>query len=372
MTGRWTRPPGRPERSGRFRFRRTRFGRAGQVETRMLVVMGAVGIVIVVIGLVLAVALPRGWYLLRTDSYTAEIANAAGLTEGDPVLVAGVPTGRVESVSFAGDHVDVGFRLDDGRPLGAQTTASVRLETVLGKRYLDVHPAGHGSVGPDRTIPLDRTTVPYSLDELAASATDTAENLDVPAIEGMVTTLGEVLPADSQEFRRAVAGVSAAAEAMGDDRDRIDRLLTTTKTLAGLVASQDTSIEAITTDARTLLGTLADRRQAISGLVDDVRTVLGAADRFMRETGGDGSGGDGPDGGRRAGDLDALIGNLRSVTGTLERNGGRIDQVMETLPAALRSVADATGNGNWVDVSAPAGPIPDTLLCVLGVMQECR
>ncbi|MGB3171697.1 MAG: virulence factor Mce, partial [Rhodococcus sp. (in: high G+C Gram-positive bacteria)] len=32
---------------------------------------------------------------------------------------------------------------------------------------------------------------------------------------------------------------------------------------------------------------------------------------------------------------------------------------------------DATGNGNWVDVSAPAGPLPDNLLCAIGVQQGC-
>src|SRR5699024_8738416 len=147
----------------RLRRRAQWIGRGGGTaggESRTLIMIGAAGMVVVVLGLLLAVAVPRGWYLWRTDSYTAELANAAGLSEGDPVLVAGVPTGKVESVEFAGDHVDVGFRLDDGRPLGSRTTASVRLETRLGQRYLDGDPAGAGAAGPGRPIPLARTPAP--------------------------------------------------------------------------------------------------------------------------------------------------------------------------------------------------------------------
>lgn len=353
-----------------------RGGGAGGGESRTLIVIGAAGIVVVVLGLLLAVAVPRAWYLWRTDSYTAELANAAGLSEGDPVLVAGVPTGKVESIDFADDRVDVGFRLDDDRPLGSRTTASVRLETVLGKRYLDVEPAGDGSVGPERTIPLARTTVPYSLDETAAAAQRTADGLDVDALENMVRTISAALPEDSDAFRRAVTGVSAAAKAMSDDGDQINRLLTATKNLADLVAGQDDAIDAISSDARTVLDALAARRHAISGLVDDLRTILSTADAVLDSVGeesGASAGAARENGDAENGDgLDQLVDNMHSVMDTLQRNGENIDRIMATLPAGLRKVVDASGNGDWVDVSAPAGPVPDTLLCVLGVMRQCR
>ena len=113
--------------------------------------LGVVGIALIGALLLAALAVPQGWYLVRTGAYSAEFANAGGLTAADPVYVAGVPAGRVDSVELAAGRVEVHFRLDDRQSLGDRTRAAVKLRTVLGKRYLEITPAGSGPVGPDRS-----------------------------------------------------------------------------------------------------------------------------------------------------------------------------------------------------------------------------
>lgn len=58
------------------------------------IVLGVAGMTLVAILMLVALAAPTVTYWLRTDSYTAELANAAGLKPNDPVYVAGVPAGR--------------------------------------------------------------------------------------------------------------------------------------------------------------------------------------------------------------------------------------------------------------------------------------
>ncbi len=199
------------------------FGRR-QNTSHMPLVLGTIGIVVLVVGLGAAIGIPRFWYQARTEAYTAEFANAAGLATGDPVYVAGVPAGRVENIVLAGDHVDVEFRLDRNRTVGNTSTASVRLETVLGKRYLDVRPGGVDD-GAD-TIPLDRTTVPpYSLDEVGAGAERVSQELDLDAMEQMMTTLSQVMPSDSDQVERTLTGISAASTAFGRHSEQFDQLL---------------------------------------------------------------------------------------------------------------------------------------------------
>jgi phospholipid/cholesterol/gamma-HCH transport system substrate-binding protein len=319
--------------------------------------MGTVGIVLVAVVLVVAVALPRGWYLVRTDGYTAEFANAAGLTVADPVYLAGVPAGRVESVDLSGDHVTVRFRLDKHQDLGAQTTASIKLKTILGKRYLEIIPAGSGLVGADDTIPLSRTSVPYSLDEISSKAQSAAQGLDIDAIKGMVQTLGQVLPADSDPVSAALTGVSSAAAALTRNGEQITQLLATSKSLSGLIAGQSGSLTTMLDNANIVLGTLSARRAALSQLVQDLRTLTAQAAKFLTDNGDE---------------LNQLLVNLHAVTDTLSKNAQNIDTLMTKLPPALRAVTDASGNGNWMDVSAPAGPISDNLLCELGIMKDCK
>ncbi|MCL2535913.1 MAG: MCE family protein [Nocardiaceae bacterium] len=325
-------------------------------------VLGAVGIVALVLGLAAAIGIPKAWYLARTSPYTAELANASGLSGGDPVYVAGVPAGRVEDIVLAGDHVRVDFRLDDGQPLGNRTTATVRLKTVLGKRYLEVVPAG--VVDEDRSdgsspdvIPLLRTTVPYSLDDVGRDATDAAQQIDTKSLEAMMTTLSQVMPDDPEQLAKALAGISGASAAVAQNGEQIDQLLTLSRSLSDLAVRQQESLTTTLSNAQTIIHTLAVRKQVLARLVENLRSVLATtASSFSAQQD----------------QFSKMTDNLVEVTTTLQQNADNIDRILTRLPPALRSATDATGNGNWTDVTAPAAVVPDNLLCTLGVMQGCR
>lgn len=71
-------------------------------------------------------------------------------------------------------------------------------------------------------------------------------------------------------------------------------------------------------------------------------------------------------------DVDRVLGNMRSISETYQRNIDAMDEVLTRMPPGLRAVTDATGNGPWTDVATPTGPIPDSALCALGVMDGCN
>ena len=266
-----------------------------------------------------------------------------------------MPAGRVENIVLAGSHVDVEFRLDDNRIVGNTSTASVRLETVLGKRYLDVRPGGvdDGS----NTIPIDRTTVPYSLDEVGAGAQRVSQELDLDAMEQMMTTLSQVMPSDSGEIERTLTGISAASSAFGRHSEQFDQLLEMSRRLSEMAVDQQEAVVETAVDARTLVQTMAVRKEALTGLANNLRAVITTLSQTLTEN---------------REEADHLVANLTAVTATLERNSENIASLMTQLPPALRTVTDATGNGTWADVTTPAAVLPDNLLCAIGVMQECR
>ncbi|GAB2644720.1 MlaD family protein [Prescottella soli] len=324
--------------------------------------LGTLGIVALVLGLAAAIGIPKVWYLARTDPYTAELANASGLSGGDPVYVAGVPAGRVEGIELAGDHVRVAFRLDDGQPLGNRTTATVRLKTVLGKRYLEVVPAGvveedPSDGSPPDVIPLSRTTVPYSLDDVSRDATDAAQQIDATSLEAMMTTLSEMMPDDPEQLAKALAGISGASAAVARNGEQIDQLLTLSRSLSDLAVRQQESLTATLSNAQTIVHTLAVRKRVLTRLVENLRTLLATTATSFTD---------------HEQEFSQLTSNLVAVTDTLQQNADNVDRILTRLPPALRSATDATGNGNWTDVTAPAAVVPDNMLCVLGVMQGCR
>lgn len=324
--------------------------------------LGTVGIVLLVAGLAAAIGIPKLWYLSRTSPYSAELANASGLSDGDPVYVAGVPAGRVEGIGIAGNHVRVDFRLDDGQPLGNRTTASVRLETVLGKRYLEVVPAGvvtaeNADATAANVIPLARTTVPYSLDDMSRDATDAATEIDTASLEAMMRTLSEVMPDDPEQLGRVLAGVSGASAVVSRNAEQIDQLLEMSRSVSDLAVRQGDSLSTTVANAQTIVRTLAVRREVLTELVENLRSVLSSLASTYTE---------------HEEEFGQMTTNLVDVTDTLQRNADHIGQILDRLPRALRAATDATGNGAWTDVTAPAAVVPDNLLCALGVMQGCR
>lgn len=323
--------------------------------------LGMIGTITLVAIMVVSIGIPRAVYHVRTNAYVAELANASGLTGGDPVYVAGVPAGRVEDVTLARDRVRVGFRLDKAQALGNRTTVTVRLRTVLGKRFLDVMPAGvpnstANGVDP-RIIPLSRTTVPYSLDEVGRKAADTAEHVDQQPLTAMMNTLAETMPGNSAELGQALAGISAASSAFAENGDKIDEILRISRQMAEMLSHQTDSLADTAANAQYIVSSLAARRQALTDIVTNLTAIMRQLAAIYTD---------------KQADFSSLIAGLTAVTGTLKANVDKIDQTLQQMPPAIRAVTNATGNGNWADVNSPSVVMPDNLLCFLNVQRECR
>lgn len=321
------------------------------------VLVGAASMLLVLILFLASVSLPRLWYQLRTDVYSAEFANAGGLRAGDPVLVAGVPTGRVDSMSLSGGLAVVEFRLDRGQSLGEASTATVGLKSILGNRTLEVTPAGGGDLGPDRRIGVARTTSPYMLDDIGGAVTDLAEGVDTAAVSELIDSMDQILPQDAEATGRTVDDVSAALGLLAREDERMNRVVTTTRELTGVLVSQETSIRSLTDHAHVVVTVLTQRREALSALVTSLEELAERVGVLL---------------GEESEDVDRLVANMRSISQTYERNIEVMDDVLTRMPPGLRAVTDATGNGPWTDVATPTGPIPDAALCAAGVLVGCN
>jgi phospholipid/cholesterol/gamma-HCH transport system substrate-binding protein len=69
-----------------------------------------------------------------------DFASVAGLKPGDPVEIAGVKVGRVESIALADDRARLGVRIADHVNLPEDTLASVRARGLIGDKYIVLSP----------------------------------------------------------------------------------------------------------------------------------------------------------------------------------------------------------------------------------------
>lgn len=321
-------------------------------DPRTLAIIGTLVVAVVVASSLL---LPQAVFYARTTHYSAEFANAAGLQTGDPVYIAGVPSGRVSTIELAGTHALVGFRMESGRSLGEQTTAGIKIQTVLGKRYLDLVPRGGGELDPDTPIPLARTSVPFSLDDLSRSAAKATEEIDLDALRGLLDTLERDAP-DPQLAGAALQGVARASKVFVKHDQAFTRLIDGAERVTrGLLAQKDTLVSLLG-DADLIAATLSKRSAAIGRLISDIATLSRQLESFL-------------DTNRPR--IDSLLTRLTTITKTLERTQQDFNATLTQFAPASRYISNTFGHGPWGDVVGPAAIVPDNVLCLTGVVRGC-
>ena len=88
--------------------------------------------------------------ILSDSGYTvyADFPTVAGLKRGDPVEIAGVKVGRVESMGLADDRARLVLRVDDGIKLQEDVIASVRARGLIGDKFVLVSPGASDKIIP--------------------------------------------------------------------------------------------------------------------------------------------------------------------------------------------------------------------------------
>lgn len=318
---------------------------------------GALGALVLVVLLLAVVAAPQAYFLARTRPYTAEFANAAGLTPDSNVHVAGVPAGRVTGVELAGNRVRVSFRLDRGQPLGGDSSAAVKIATVMGTRYLAIQPAGPGELPSGARFPEHRTSVPYDLGALGNRAQGVTGQLDVDALHRMTATVDQVAPGNPDLIGQSLQGVSRATQLVGRNKQQLQQMLVSARTLSSELVQQRRTLETVLGDADLVLRILAERRETIHQLVVDVGSLTAQLELFLREDGAQ---------------VGTALADLRQISDVLVRTEKALSASLDQIGPASKGLNNATGNGTWGDVAGPAGPIPDNLLCTTGLIKGCR
>lgn len=291
---------------------------------------------------------------LGKTTYDADFAQAAGLSAGDQVTVAGVHVGSVKGLRLAGDKVVVTLEVDRNVHLGAASRAAIKLTTLLGARYVELKPAGSGDL-TDKRIPMANTDVPYTLQDSLQDATTTFEAVDAEKIAQSMTSLSEQLQGSPEILPQALDNVAHLSSVLAGRRDEIGDLLRSTQQIAELLGGQQRSLATLMTQGRDVLTDLAARKQMIVRLVDATTTLVNQLQPVLV--------------GDRA-QMDALLTNLDGILTSVGKNDALFRNTLQMMPVPLRNFTNATGNGNEFDFSSSGGTLIDSVMCALSGRAE--
>lgn len=298
----------------------------------------AIGSSIILVLGVISFAIGGLRILERSYELSVIVDDASGIESGDPVRVAGVNVGEVRSVNRIPEDatVEITFGVDQEVEISDGSFASVRLRTLLGKKYLHLEDPGSGPVlTPGAVIPLAQTESSTDVDTLLNAAEPTVEQVEVDTINQLLGSVDRTLAGRGEELRSVFSDLGDLAGTLADREQELDRLIGSTADLSEVVGDRDEELTQVLHGLDVVLATLAQRGGSLTSLVDGVDGLSQTLTPLLAEN---------------RSEFTTLFADLDTVTDILVRQYDRVDLALTQLPDLAERFYAVSAEGSWVNV----------------------
>ena len=296
---------------------------------------GTFGIVIVALVVMVAFGYSSLPFYPQGKPYEAFFADAGGISPGNDVNVSGITVGKVSEVALAGDVAKVTFTVNRKIRLGDQTLASIKTDTVLGERSLAVTPQGGGWV---TSIPVGRTTVPYTLNMALQDLGQNSSDLDKPQLTQALGVLTDSLRDATPELRRTLDGVAALSSSINANDEALGQLLTRAQSVTKVLADRAGQVNQLVNDGNQLFAALDERRTALSTLIAGIDEVSQQISGFVADN-------------QR--EFGPALKKLNLVMDNLLERRAHVSEALKRLPPYATALGDSVGSGSGFSVNLP-------------------
>jgi virulence factor Mce-like protein len=196
-----------------------------------------------------------------THTVAMRVVDADGISVSSDVRIAGRLVGQVTGINSDGSFSTVTFHVDDSEwPLPADTTASIRLATLLGQKYVELQPGtdGKNKLADNAVIDLPRTKPVVDFDQILSTfdkptrtgLTDIIKTVG-GAVQGREGTLQQLLPSLNDLSQHSV-------------------------TPTGELVTRDPELNGILINLGITADQLNASRNDLAGVIDNLNSVTGA------------------------------------------------------------------------------------------------
>jgi len=288
----------------------------------------------------------------------AEFTDAAGITAGTDVRVAGIKAGRVTGIKAdrSQGRVIISMVVNDGVHLGPDTHAEVALETLLGTRYVRlsgpvVKPYLEDEPESARVIPNDRTKTPFDIFDLVKVSTRSVEATDTTKLNQFIKDLADITDGKHDQITQLLDGVNKVSTALNDREAQLRQLLDRFDQLSGLLADKDQTLVSLIDQSQGILNLVEARRSDIAAglnstdkLTESLATLLSA----------------------NKGLLNSILQTLHPTLDVITKQQQHVDAALSWIGPGALGLAKSTTHGPWADIYVRAvGPDAAGVLCGL-------
>jgi phospholipid/cholesterol/gamma-HCH transport system substrate-binding protein len=307
-------------------------------------VIGIVAMAVIVVA-VLAILLFNRSLFTSGYNVTARFPDAAGITKGTDVMVAGVKVGSVTGITVHGNSVDAAMTVNHSVQLPHDTSAAVEVETLLG--VVDVtlrpitgwdHPLTNGAL-------ITNTSVPTELFQLQRTGQRLLSKSNTRALNSLVESLAAITKGKQTQVAEIIKGLGALTSTVDQRSGQVSQLIDSANTLSSTLAAKDQELVSIVNDLNTVSTGLAAHSTDLSNLITNVDQMASQTNSLVS--------GDSPA-------LNALLSSLHADLAVVGSHQVDLAEGVSYLAGALKGFASIANDGgqpvNWGNVFVnPAG-----------------
>jgi phospholipid/cholesterol/gamma-HCH transport system substrate-binding protein len=294
---------------------------------------GVFGLVLVTCVVLLAFGYSGLPFWPQGREYTAYFTDAAGIVPGNPVYVSGFKVGKVSEVSLAGDTAKLTFNVDRHVVVGDQSLAAIRTETILGERSVAISPAGTGQA---TSIPVSRTTTPYTLAGALEDLGDNSNHLNKPQFEQALNVLTNTLHDATPGLRNALDGLTSLSRTLNRRDESLQALLTHAKSVTGVLSERAAQVNKLVVDGNQLFAALDERRAALGQLISGINGLSQQLSGFVADN-------------RK--EFGPALGKLNLVLDNLNQRRDYITEALKRIPTYATELGEVVGSGPGFNVN---------------------
>ena len=294
---------------------------------------GLLGIVVLLIALGVGQSFASVPMLFATPTYYAQFSDTGGINTGDKVRIAGVDVGRVRSMKIDGDKVVIGYLLG-GTQIGTDSRASIRTDTILGRRNIEIEPRGTKPLRANGILPLGQTTTPYQIYDAFFDVTKAASGWDTQTVKRSLNVLSETIDQTYPHLSAALDGVARFSDTIGKRDDQVKQLLANANKIAGVLGNRSEQVNQLLVNAQSLLAAINERSYAVSMLLERVSSFSEQVKGFID---------DNPN-------LNHVLEQLRTISDVLRDRKFDLMQTLTTVAKFVASLGEAVASGPFFKV----------------------
>jgi phospholipid/cholesterol/gamma-HCH transport system substrate-binding protein len=279
-------------------------------------------------------------FISGTYTISAQFADAAGLNPANEVRVAGIKVGAVTHVRLGKDRVVVSMSIRNGVDIPRDATAEISLKTILGTKFVVIHAtSGAQPLPPGGMIPLERTTIPFEIYQVANSAVDLLTDVNGKQLNDAFDALAGITADPKRNLARTLSGAADVLGSLASKRTSIDTVIQRGAQILETLDAASPDIQKILQHSNVVLGVLAKRRSTVQALLRNTDRLARELGTLLRD---------------KRPELNTILDDLHATLKVVDASLGQLEEAIRLLGPSTEAFARITWNGRWASICTMA------------------